>query len=614
MRFYMPVSPEFGSCTPLNSRFSRSLSWVKSWVRLFRGILAVILGMVLSTVLSSCTPVALQSARQSNQVLVGVLSDPKTFNYALNQESPNIFTWTYEGLINTDGITSEVIPAAAESWDISDDKRTITFTLRSGLRWSDGEPLTVDDVIFTFNEIYFNEAIPTDSRDILRVGNDRLLPTITAPDNRHIRVQVPEPFAPLLRNLGLPILPKHKLVEAVRTLDAEGNPKFLSMWGNNTDPKEIVGNGPFVLESYSTSEQVVFKRNPYYWKKDAQGNSLPHIDRYRWRIVENQNTGLLKFRSGELDSFGLRPEDFALLKKQEKIGNFTIYTGGPSPGTNFLSFNLNQSTRNGKPLVDPIKSRWFRTLEFRQAVAYAIDRQGLIDTVYRGLAVPIYSHISVQSPYYLSPEQGLPTYDYDPEKAKQLLLKAGFKYDDRGQLLDWEDHPVEFSVITNSGNLIRENTAARIKQDLERIGMKVNISALAFNLLVDRLDKTLDWEAHILGFTGGVEPSAAANIWQPDGGLHTFNQFKPDLKGWTVSDWEKRIGQLYIEGARELDENKRKIIYGDAQKVAQEQLPFIQLINQITMVAVRNKFKEIRFSDLEGPFWNLDELELRLNP
>ena len=608
----MPVFPSLRLLAGQYSRcsFPRVLLSRFSLSRFLRGMLAIVLGIVLS----SCTPVALETARQSNQVLVGVLSDPKTFNYALNQESPNIFSWTYEGLINTDGITSEIIPAAAESWDISADKRTITFTLRPGLRWSDGQPLTVDDVLFTFNEIYFNEAIPTDSRDILRVGNDRLLPTITAPDDRHIKVQVPEPFAPLLRNLGLPILPKHKLVEAVRTLDSEGNPKFLSMWGNNTDPQEIVGNGPFVLESYSTSQQVVFKRNPYYWKKDAQGNPLPHIDRYRWRIVENQNTGLLKFRSGELDSFGLRPEDFALLKKQEKIGNFTIYTGGPSPGTNFLSFNLNQATRNGKPLVDPIKSRWFRTLEFRQAVAYAIDRQGLIDTVYRGLAVPIHSHISVQSPYYLSPEEGLPTYNYDPEKAKQLLLKAGFKYNDRGELLDWDNHPIEFSLITNSGNLIRENTAARIKQDLERIGMKVNISALAFNLLVDRLDKTLDWEAHLLGFTGGIEPSAGANIWQPDGGLHTFNQSKSDLQGWTVSDWEKRIGQLYIEGGRELDETKRKAIYGEAQKVAQEQLPFIQLINQITMVAVRNKFKEIRFSDLEGPFWNLDELELKLTP
>ncbi|MEY2976212.1 MAG: ABC transporter substrate-binding protein [Prochlorotrichaceae cyanobacterium] len=600
----MPVLPPF---SPLDRSASPLISPHR---RLLGGILALILGIASS----GCTPVALGRASQSNQVLVGVLSDPKTFNYALNQESPNIFSWTYEGLIATHGITSEVIPAAAESWEISDDQRTITFTLREGLRWSDGAPLTAEDVVFTFNEIYFNEAIPTDSRDILRVGDDRVLPTITALDDRRIQVQVPEPFAPLLRNLGLPILPKHKLAEAVRTLDSEGNPKFISMWGNNTDPKEIVCNGPFVLESYSTSQQVVFKKNPYYWKKDDQGNSLPYLDRYRWRIVENQNTGLLKFRSGELDSFSLRPEDFALLKKQEKIGNFTIYTGGPAPGTNFIAFNLNQAKRNGKPLVDPIKSRWFRTLAFRQAVAYAIDRQGLIDTVYRGLAVPIYSHISVQSPYYLSPEEGLPTYSYDPEKAKQLLLEAGFTYTPQGQLLDWDQNPVEFSLITNSGNLIRENTVARIKQDLERIGMKVNVSAIAFNLLVDKLDQSLDWEAHLLGFTGGVEPSGGANIWQPDGGLHTFNQSKPDLQGWTVSDWEKQIGQLYIEGARELDETKRKAIYGEAQKLAQEQVPFIQLINQMTMVAVRNKFQEIQFSDLEGPFWNLDELQLKLQP
>ena len=571
-------------------------------------------GIALSLLMGSCTPPVLKVTGESNQVIVSVLSDPKTFNYALNQESPNIFGITYEGLINTHGITSEIIPALAESWQISPDKKTITFTLREGLRWSDGEPLTVDDVIFTYNEIYFNEAIPTDSRDILRVGDDRVLPTLKVVGDRQIQVQVSEPFAPLLRNMGLPILPKHKLAESIHTLDSEGNPKFLSMWGNDTAPQEIVCNGPFMLESYNTAEQVVFKRNPYYWDKDEAGQSLPYLDRYRWRIVENQNTSLLKFRSGELDAASLRPEDFSLLKKQEKVGNFKIYTGGPSASTSFLAFNLNQGKRKGKPLVDPIKSRWFRTLEFRQAIAYAIDRQSIIDTVYRGLGVPIDSNISIQSPYYLSPAEGLPVYNFNPEKAKQLLLKAGFQYDDQGTLLDWDNNVVEFTLITNSGNLIRESTAVRIKQDLAQIGIQVNVSAIAFNLLVNKLDDSLDWEVHLLGFTGGIEPNSGSNIWQPDGGLHTFNQSKPDLENWQVSAWETQIGQLYVQGARELDDQKRKEIYGKAQAIAQEQVPFIQLVNQMTMAAVRNRFEEIQFSDLEGPFWNLDEIKVKLDP
>ena len=582
-----------------NTSFNPHTSWL-------RGLLlgTLILGLV------ACTPPSLRIAVQGNQVVVGVLGDPKTFNYALSQESPNIFTWTYAGLVDSHGITSEIIPALAESWDISPDYKTIVFTLRDGLRWSDGEPLTVEDVIFTYNDIYFNELIPTDTRDILRVGDDRVLPKITALDDRRVQVQVPEPFAPLLRNMGLPILPKHVLETPVKTLDSTGKPVFLSMWGTDTNPQDIVFNGPFILDSYSTSEQVVFKRNPNYWQRDSTGQPLPYLDSYRWRVVENQNTTLLKFRSGELDATSLRPEDFSLLKRQEKVGNFTIYTGGPAPGTNFLSFNLNQASRNGKPLVDPMKSRWFRTLEFRQAVAYGIDRQAIIDTVYRGLGVPIHSHISVQSPYYLSPEEGLPTYSYDPQKAKDLLLKAGFVYNDRGELLDWDNNPVEFTLITNSGNLIRESTAVRIKEDLERLGMKVNVSAIAFNLLVNKLDQNLDWEAHLLGFTGGIEPNSGANIWQPDGGLHTFNQFKPDLEGWVASDWEKQMGQLYIQGARELDETKRKAIYGQIQILAQDQVPLIQLVNQINMSAVRNKFKEIQFSDLNGPFWNLPEIQL----
>ena len=571
-------------------------------------------GIALSLLMVSCTPPVLKVARENNQVIVSVLSDPKTFNYALNQESPNIFGITYEGLITTHGITGEIIPASAESWQISPDQKTITFTLREGLRWSDGEPLTVDDVIFTYNEIYFNEAIPTDSRDILRIGDDRVLPTLKVVGDRQIQVQVSEPFAPLLRNMGLPILPKHKLAESIHTLDSEGNPQFLSMWGNDTAPQEIVCNGPCMLESYATAEQVVFKRNPYYWRKDQVGQSLPYLDRYRWRIVENQNTSLLKFRSGELDGASLRPEDFSLLKKQEKVGNFKIYTGGPSASTSFLAFNLNQAKRKGKPLVDPIKSRWFRTLEFRQAVAYAIDRQSIIDTVYRGLGVPIDSNISIQSPYYLSPAEGLPVYDYNPEKAKELLLKAGFSYNDQGALLDWDQNVVEFTLITNSGNLIRESTAVRIKQDLEQIGIKVNVSAIAFNLLVNKLDDSLDWEVHLLGFTGGIEPNSGSNIWQPDGGLHTFNQSKPDLGNWQVSEWETQIGQLYVQGARELDDQKRKAIYGKAQIIAQEQVPFIQLVNQMSMAAVRNRFEEIQFSDLEGAFWNLEEIKVKLDP
>jgi peptide/nickel transport system substrate-binding protein len=358
----------------------------------------------------------------------------------------------------------------------------------------------------------------------------------------------------------------------------------------------------------------VFRRNPYFWQKDAQGNALPYIDRVIWQIVESLDTDLLKFRSGDLDILGgmstIRPEDFSILKREEKRGKFQIQFGGPRSGTLFLCFNLNQGKRQGKPLVDPIKSRWFNTKEFRQAVAYAIDRQSMIDRVYRGLARTQNSPISVQSPFYLSPEAGLKVYDYDPDKAKALLQGAGFKYNGN-QLLDAEGNSVRFTMITNAGNKLREALGTQIKQDLAAIGIQVDFTPIAFNTLVDKLDNSLDWDSFILGFTGGIEPNAGFNLWNPDGGSHFFNQ-KPQaggepLEGRVVSDWELRIKQLYVQAAQALDEPKRKQLYAETQRITQEHLPVIYLVNPESMAAVRDRIQNVRYSAIGGTYWNLPE-------
>ena len=202
---------------------------------------------------------------------------------------------------------------------------------------------------------------------------------------------------------------------------------FLSTWGVDTPPEQIIVNGPYKIESYLTNQRIIFRRNPYYWRQDEQGNQQPYIERIIWQIVESQDTSLLQFRSGGLDYIAVSPEYFSLLKRQEQQGNFNIYNGGPAYGTTFISFNLNQGSRNGKPLVNPVKSRWFNTVEFRQAVAYAIDRQTMINNTFRGLGELQNSPISIQSPYYLAPEAGLPVYEYNPDKARELLISAGFQ-------------------------------------------------------------------------------------------------------------------------------------------------------------------------------------------
>jgi peptide/nickel transport system substrate-binding protein len=577
-----------------------------------------------SFLLSGCSSVSLKSeAAQVSQLVLHTISDPKTFNYALKSEFPNIFPFTFEGLTFANEFTGKIEPALAESWESFDNNQRYIFTLREGLKWSDGAPLTADDVVFTYEEIVFNPEIATDQKDVLKIGTSGAFPKIRKLDERRVEFTLPEPFAPFLRITsgpqdGIVILPKHILRESVITKDAKGNPTFGSTWGTDANPQEIVVNGAYRIASYVPSQRIVLERNPYYWRKDAQGNPQPYIQRIVWQIVESQETALLQFRSGGLDlteGWGSMPvEYFGLLKREEKRGNFKLHTAEARPGTLFLSFNLNKGQRKGRPLVDPIKSRWFNSVEFRQAIAYALDRQSMINNTLRGLGELQNSPISVQSPYYISQQEGLKVYDYNLDRSKQLLTQAGFKFNDRGQLLDADGNRVRFTLFTNAENKTRVAVGAQIKQDLSKIGIQVDFNPIAFNTLVDKLSNTLDWESYLLGFTGGVEPHDGANVWSPDGGLHTFNQKpqqgQPPLEGREVYDWEAQIGRLYIEGARTVDEAKRKAIYAETQRITQDYLPMIYLVNSLSMSAVRDRIQNVKYNALGGVVWNIYELKV----
>jgi peptide/nickel transport system substrate-binding protein len=238
----------------------------------------------------------------------------------------------------------------------------------------------------------------------------------------------------------------------------------------------------------------------------------------------------------------------------------------------------------------------------------------MINNTLRGLGELQNSPISVQSPYYISPKEGLKVYEYNPEKSKKLLLGAGFKYNEKGALLDAEGNPVRFTLITNAENQTRVSIGATIKQNLSQIGIQVDFNPIAFNTLVDKLANTLDWECYLLGFTGGVEPHSGANVWFTDGGLHSFNQApqvgQTPIEGREVYPWEQEIADLYVKASQELDETKRKAIYAETQRITQEYLPMIYLVNALSMSAVRDRVSGIKYSSLGGAFWNIYELKV----
>ncbi|OUL36317.1 peptide ABC transporter substrate-binding protein [Nostoc sp. T09] len=572
-------------------------------------------------IIVGCQPTKFQTraAQEVSQLVLVSLSEPATFNYAINDSPYSVFPFIYKGLLDEDGITSKLKPGLAESWSIFPDKKRIIFTLRKGLKWSDGEPLTADDVIFSYRDIYLNKKIPTTYRDLLRIGDTGTFPSVRKLDEQRVEFTLPAPFAPFLRYTErLAILPAHALRSAVFSNDANGNPQFLSMWGTNTDPQKIICNGSYTIESYTPAQRVTFRRNPYYWRKDAQGNSQPYIERIIWQIISSTDNQLLRFRSGELDSLNVTPSNFGLLKREEKRGKYSIYNGGTSSGFSFIGFNLNQARNaQGKPFVDPIKSQWFNNLAFRQAVAYAIDRNRIKTNIYRGLGEVQHSPIAVQSPYYLSPQAGLKVYNYNPNKAREMLLSAGFQYNSQKELLDRNGKRVEFEMLVKSEDQSRIDAAIQIQQDLSQIGIKANLQVVSFNVVLRRLLSRRDWDCYVgaFGATGAdVEPHLLKLFWSSRGSFHQFNQGPqpgaPPIQGWVVSDWEKAIDSLFNAGVQELDEKKRQAIYGRFQQIVAEQLPVFFLVNPISLQAIRDRVVNIKYSGLSSVFWNIDEWQI----
>jgi peptide/nickel transport system substrate-binding protein len=580
-----------------------------------------LLGIWVALALNGCNPSQFKTAAaQVPQMVTAALGAPSTFNSALNESAYSVFGFIYDSLINENPLTNKQEPGLAESWEVSDNGQRIVITLREGLKWSDGERMTADDVVFSYNEIYLNPKIPAPVKDSLKIGESGATPKVKKVDERRVEFTIPEPFAPFLRWVGgITILPAHALQESVRTTDSGGNPKFLTMWRTDTDPKKIVGNGPYVMESYVPSQRVIFRRNPYYWRKDTQGNPQPYIERIVYQIVESTDNQLISFRSGQLDDLEVTPEGFGLLKREEKRAGFNIYNGGPDTGTTFIAFNLSKAKNSkGQPFVDPIKSRWFNKKEFRQAIAFAINREAMKINAFRGLGELQNSFVYVKSPFYLPPEKGLKVYNYDLEKAKKLLLQVGFKYNSQNQLLDADGNRVKFTLLTNVERKTRADMAAQIRQDLANIGIHVDLQILSFNAYLDKLKVSQNWDCYLGGFAGGgVEPHSASNIWRVKGGSHAFNQGPqpgdPPIIGWEASDWEKEIDRLYVKGAQEIDENKRKEIYYQYQRIASEQLPFIHLVERLNLQAVRDRFQGIKYTALGGPFWNLYEIKVAEN-
>src|SRR5574344_582974 len=369
---------------------------------------------------------------------------PKTFNpFNVNDNISSTMTDAmYDGLLSSHPFTGEVVPKLAKSYEINGNNYIIH--LRHGIKWSDGKPITADDVVFTWRDIIFAGLGDTSTRDSLVI--DGKLPTVKKIDKYTVIFSTPKPFAPFIRMLSTPIAPKHIFMPAVK----KGNAYFDTFLSTTTKPKDFVVSGAFKLKEYVPAQRVVFERNPNYYEINTQDKKLPYLNRLVYLIVGDLNNEVLKFEAKELDVISLQGAKVARYKSLEPHSDFKLYNLGPDTGTMYLSMNLN-NRKNSKNqfYVDKIKQKWFQDLNFRKAVDYSIDRKNMVLNIANGIGAPLFTAESLNSIYL---NKNLKPYDKDINKSKKLLKKSGFYTDKKGRLFDKDVHRVEFNLYTNAGN------------------------------------------------------------------------------------------------------------------------------------------------------------------
>ena len=523
-------------------------------------------------------------------ITYSTIAGPLTFNLALANDagSSGYLSYLFEGLTETSWLTDEVEPLLAESWERSDDGLTWTFRLRQDVQWHDGTPFTAADVDFTFNRIIYNDDIPTTTRSsfIFRFLDDdgewqeeRM--TVTAVDDYTVQCVLPASFAPFLRSMGTAIYPRHILEPVV------DSGEFESFWDINTDPAEVIGTGPFTITDYVPEERLTLQRNPNYWLEDADGNPLPYLDEVVYHIVPDLAAELAAFQSGETDYHGVLGEEYEALKSMEESGNFTIHRRGPAFGTTFLTFNQNpgMNSETGSPLVSPEKLAWFQNVEFRRAVSHSVDKATIVKEIYEGLGYPQWAPISPAAGDFHNPD--ITRYEYNPAEANAILDGLGWTdTDGDGIREDGDGNPIEFELITNTGNTVRGRVGEVVEAGLADIGIRANYQLVEFGELVDRLVSTYEWEALIVGFTGSTEPHFGIAFWHSDGDFHLWHPNQPE----PATEWEAEIDELYVKGSQELDRETRIGHYHQAQEIAAENLPVIYTVLSERLGAVRNIF------------------------
>ena len=518
--------------------------------------------------------VAAAGAPYGGELRFCLYSEPKTFNPLLvsDTSSEAIRYMTAGVLIRVNRQTQALQPELAVSWRLLSQGRGIALKLRRDVKFSDGTPFSAEDVAYTMRTL-FDPNLHAPTADPFRAGVASVKITTPSPDE--VTLAFPSPVAGLER-----------LFDQVGILSSK-SPK-----------KEMATLGPFYVAQYKPGSEVDLSRNPYYWKRDAQGLRLPRVDSVRLYIQQNRDMELIRFQRGELSIMNaVSPEIFDQLQQRMPAA---VRDLGPSLESEMMWFN-----QSPKAPLPAYKKAWFQSREFRRAISAAVNREDLCRLVYHSHARPAEGPISPANRFWFN--AALKPHRYDPKEALDLLGKAGFRLQD-GQLYDAQSHAVEFSVVTNAGNQAREKLAQMIQQDLRAVGIRLNVVKLDYSSIIDRISQSFDYESCLLGLTNvDLDPDAQMNVWLSSASNHQWNpnQASP------ATAWEAEIDRLMQVQGSELNQAKRKAYFDKVQEIVSQQVPFLYLVTKNALVAVSAPVQNASPSVLRPQtVWNIEMLAL----
>jgi peptide/nickel transport system substrate-binding protein len=512
-------------------------------------------------------------AQSVNELRFCLRTEPKSLNPVLaeNDSDETIRYLTGGVLVRVNRSTQELEPELATSWKVTNDGKTITFKLREGVRFSDGTQFSAEDVAYTMQQL-MDPALHSPTGDAFRSGDGKIETHI---DKNRVSITFPAPLAGLDR-----------LFDQVAIMSAK------------SAQKELAVLGPYYVAENKAGAYLLLKKNPNYWKKDSSGHSLPYIESVRLDIESNRDIEMLRLSRGEI-SF-INTLDAEYYDKIASQNASLVHDAGPSLDSEQMWFN--QVANSPLPAYE---KAWFTSTNFRRAISESINRADLARIVFRGHAQPAVGAISPANKFWFNAK--LQPHPFDQKSALQRLNQDGFTLQN-GVLHDRDGHAVEFSIITNAGNKNRERMATMIQQDLQGVGIKVNVVTLDFPSLIERITRTYNYEACLLGLTNvDLDPNGMMNVWLSSSENHQWN---PSEKA-PATAWEAEIDKLMREQASSSDPKKRKEDFDKLQQIAWEQEPFIYLVNKNALSAVASSVHNAQPVVLRPQvYWNIDQLWL----